>query len=72
MRKTPSYIPKDCGETALENKGLTWRSTGWGNKRRKEALKQFTTGWVNYYKLADMKCLMIETDEWYRSDIKIF
>jgi hypothetical protein len=45
---------------------LTSRSNGWGNARRKEELKQYITGWVNYFKLADMKMLMIETDEWYR------
>jgi len=50
---------------------LTARSNGWGNARRKEALKQFITGWVNYFKLADMKMLMIETDEWYRRRLRM-
>ena len=52
-------------------KELTARSNGWGNARRKEALKQFITGWVNYFKLADMKMLMIETDEWYRRRLRM-
>lgn len=39
---------------------------GW--KRR---LKQFITGWVNYYKLADMKSLLGETDGWMRRRIRM-
>jgi RNA-directed DNA polymerase len=50
---------------------LTSRSNGWGNARRKEELKQYITGWVNYFKLADMKMLMIETDEWYRRRLRM-
>ena len=36
-------------------KELTSRSNGWGNERRKEALRQYIIGWVNYFKLADVK-----------------
>jgi RNA-directed DNA polymerase len=50
---------------------LTSRSNGWGNARRKETLKQYITGWVNYFKLADMKMLMIKTDEWYRRRLRM-
>lgn len=50
---------------------LTCRSSGWGNARRKETLRQYITGWVNYFKLADMKKLMIETDEWYRRRLRM-
>jgi group II intron reverse transcriptase/maturase len=50
---------------------LTSRSNGWGNARRKNELKQYITGWVNYFKLADMKILMIETDEWYRRRLRM-
>ena len=32
----------------------------------KKSLKQFITGWVNYYKLADIKSLLLSTDEWMR------
>jgi group II intron reverse transcriptase/maturase len=52
-------------------KELTSRSNGWGNTRRKEALRQFITGWVHYFKLADMKKLMMETDEWYRRRLRM-
>jgi len=52
-------------------KELTARSNGWGYTRRKEALRQYITGWVNYFKLADMRTLMIETDEWYRRRLRM-
>jgi RNA-directed DNA polymerase len=50
---------------------LTSRSNGWGNSRRKEALKQFIIGWVNYFRLADMQKLIAKTDEWYRRRIRM-
>ena len=42
--------------------------TSYGEWKRK--LKQFITGWGNYYKLADMKKLRINTDEWMRRRIR--
>lgn len=47
-------------------KELTSRSNGWGNDRRKESLRQYIIGWVNYFKLADMQKLLLRIDEWYR------
>jgi len=52
-------------------KQLTSRSNGWGNKRRKEALSQYIKGWVQYFKLADMRKLMEKTDEWYRRRLRM-
>ena len=49
---------------------LTCRSNGWGNERRKEALRQFITGWLNYFRLADMKNLLERTDEWFRRRLR--
>jgi group II intron reverse transcriptase/maturase len=49
---------------------LTSRSNGWGNERRKEALRQFITGWLNYFRLADMKNLLAKTDEWFRRRLR--
>jgi group II intron reverse transcriptase/maturase len=49
---------------------LTSRSNGWGNERRKEALRQYIIGWVNYFRLADMKSLLEKTDEWYRRRLR--
>ena len=52
-------------------KVLTSRSNGWGNERRKEALRQNIVGWVNYFKLADMKKLLKQVDEWYRRRLRM-
>ena len=62
---------KSVGKMRSKIRELTSRSNGWGNVRRKEMLKQYITGWVNYFKLADMKMLMIETDEWYRRRLRM-
>jgi len=63
--------PKSITKMKEKVKLLTSRSNGWGNERRKEALRQYITGWVNYFKLADMKNLLIETDKWYRRRIRM-
>lgn len=52
-------------------KALTCRSNGWSNDKRKEKLKQFVTGWVGYFKLADMKSLLSKTDEWLRRRLRM-
>lgn len=62
--------PRSAVKMKARIKELTSRSNGWGNDRRKEKLKQFITGWVNYFKLADMKKLLMETDEWYRRRLR--
>jgi group II intron reverse transcriptase/maturase len=49
---------------------LTSRSNGWGNERRKESLRQYITGWVNYFRLADMKHLLVRIDEWLRRRLR--
>jgi hypothetical protein len=52
-------------------KEFTSRSNGWGDARWKETLKQYITGWVNYFKLADMKTLLSQVDEWYRRRLRM-
>ena len=52
-------------------KMLTSRSNGWGNARRKVKLREYITGWVNYFKLADMKSLLPRIDEWYRRRLRM-
>jgi RNA-directed DNA polymerase len=52
-------------------KELTSRSNGRGNERRKEALSQYIKGWVQYFKLADMRTLLEKTDEWYRRRLRM-
>ena len=42
-----------------------------GIQRRKERLQQIVRGWVNYFKLADMKNILKPLDEWMRSRIRM-
>jgi group II intron reverse transcriptase/maturase len=50
---------------------LTSRSNGWGNECRKTALNQYITGWVQYFKLADIKTLLTTTDAWLRRRLRM-
>lgn len=42
-----------------------------GYERRKEVLHQTIRGWVNYFKLADAKSILIEIDQWLRRRIRM-
>lgn len=50
---------------------LTSRSNAMSNEYRPQAITWFIRGWVNYFKLADMKKLLIEIDEWMRRRIRM-
>jgi len=63
--------PKSVLKMREKMKSLTSRSNGWGNERRKESLRQYIVGWVNYFKLANMKKLLLRTDEWYRRRLRM-
>ena len=63
--------PKSISKMKEQIKALTSRSNGWGDKMRKESLKQYITGWVNYFKLADIKNLLLQVDEWYRRRLRM-
>lgn len=63
--------PKSVSKMKARLKELTSRSNGWGNDRRKESLRQYIIGWVNYFKLADMQSLLLRIDEWYRRRIRM-
>lgn len=63
--------PKSAKKMKLRIKQLTSRSNGWGNERRKEALSQYIKGWVQYFKLADMRNFLVNTDEWYRRRLRM-
>lgn len=63
--------PKSITKMKEKIKELTSRSNGWGNERRKETLRQYIIGWVNYFKLANMKSLLLETDGWYRRRLRM-
>lgn len=63
--------PNSVAKMRAKIRELTSRSNGWGYVRRKDALKQFIIGWVNYFRKADMKTLLMETDEWYRRRLRM-
>ena len=62
--------PKSAVKMKDKIRVLTSRSNGWGNEYRKLKLRQFITGWVQYFKLAGMKTRMMEIDEWMRHRIR--
>jgi len=63
--------PKSITKMKSRIKDLTSRSNGWGDAKRKEKLKQYITGWLNYFKLADMKSFLPKVDEWYRRRLRM-
>lgn len=63
--------PKSKVTMKLRLKGLTGRSNGMGYERRKQKLKEYIRGWIGYYHLANMKRLLLETDEWLRRRIRM-
>jgi group II intron reverse transcriptase/maturase len=63
--------PKSSDKMKVRLKELTSRSNGMSYENRKTVLKLFIRGWVEYFKLADMKTLLQRTDEWLRRRIRM-
>lgn len=63
---------KSISKMKAKVKELTSRSNGFGYEKLKLKLKQFITGWVNYFKLADMKKMLEATDKWLRRRIRMY
>ena len=59
--------PKSILKLKDKIRNVTGRSNGMGIQERKTRLNQIIRGWVNHFKLADMKNLLKEMDEWTRS-----
>ncbi|WP_330364979.1 group II intron reverse transcriptase/maturase [Anaerovorax odorimutans] len=55
--------PKAIQKMKANVKAFTARSNGWGNEFRAMKIKRYIQGWINYFKIADMKVLMKQTDE---------
>ena len=64
--------PKSVTKMKAKLKELTSRSNGWGYARLKDRLNQFINGWMNYFKLADMRNILQSTDEWLRHRIRSY
>jgi group II intron reverse transcriptase/maturase len=63
--------PKSIAKMKTRIREITSRSNGKGDAWRKSASRYFITGWVNYYKLADMKSLLSRVDGWYRRRLRM-
>ena len=62
--------PKSVTKMKNKIRELTDRNKGMSNAAREEKYQQYVRGWVNYFKLADMKNLLKATDEWARRRIR--
>jgi hypothetical protein len=63
--------PKSSEKLKSRVKSLTCRSNGMSHEKRKSSLKQYIFGWVEYFKLADMKSLLQRIDQWLRRRIRM-
>jgi RNA-directed DNA polymerase len=63
--------PKSIEKMKKRIRELTSRSNGWSNEKRRKKLRQYTIGWINYFKLADMTNLLKRIDKWMRRRIRM-
>lgn len=63
---------KSISKMRAKVREITARSSGIGYELLKLKLKQFITGWVNYFKLADMKTVLGQTDQWLRRRLRMY
>jgi group II intron reverse transcriptase/maturase len=63
--------PKSGSKLTAKLKELTMRSDGKSHKSRKIKLKLLIRGWIEYFKLADMKKFLEKTDAWLRRRIRM-
>ena len=63
--------PKAIAKMKSKIKEHTQRNNGYGNEKRIDKLKRYIRGWINYFKIADMKQLLMKTDEWMRRRIRM-
>ena len=63
---------KSISKMKTKVKEITSRNNGLGYEKLKLKLKQFITGWVNYFKLADMKKLTKAIDQWLRRRLRMY
>ena len=63
--------PKAIVKMKAKVREHTQRNNRYGNVERAEKLKRYIQGWINYFKIADMKTLLIRIDEWMRRRIRM-
>ena len=62
--------PKSVNKMKNKIREMTVRGNKYSNEERKRKLTEYVRGWVNYFRLADMKYLLQRTDEWMRRRIR--
>ena len=62
--------PKSVIKMKNKIRELTDRNKGISNEVREKKYQEYVQGWVEYFRLADMKGLLIKTDEWARRRIR--
>ena len=63
--------PKSVQKLKDKLRETTGRSNGWSIEGRKAKLNQLIQGWVQYFKLADMKTLLETIDRWLRRRLRM-
>lgn len=63
---------KSVSKMKARIKELTARSNGLGYELLKLKLRQYITGWINYFKLADMRKMLKATDKWLRRRLRMY
>lgn len=62
--------PKSVSKMKSRLKQITSRNDATSNEIRKQRLARFIKGWLQYFKLADMRSLLTQIDEWLRRRIR--
>jgi len=63
--------PKSIIKMRTKVKVLTGRSYGLSNEERPMKLRRYIIGWINYFKIADIKSLLKSVDQWMRRRIRM-
>ncbi|MGH4117954.1 group II intron reverse transcriptase/maturase [Clostridium sp.] len=63
--------PKSIIKMRAKIKVLTGRSYGLSNEERPTKLRRYIMGWINYFKIADIKSLLKTVDKWMRRRIRM-
>jgi RNA-directed DNA polymerase len=62
---------KSVDKLKIKLKAITSRSKAMSITQRMLKLKQMAIGWVNYFCIADMRCLLGQLDEWIRRRLRM-
>lgn len=62
--------PKSIDKMKKRLREITCRNDATSNEVRKQRLAQFIKGWLQYFKLADMRSMLTHIDEWLRRRIR--